>query len=112
MERSRIGSAVPKTLLVSEVAMLSDPLPQIDTERCRGCHRCVDVCPTHALAQEGGKAFLRAPHLCVYCMACEDICPEGAIHLPFLIVLDPTARSTTDDSNSQADLIHNPGGVS
>lgn len=64
-----------------------NPLPSIDSNKCTGCHRCVDVCPTHALAQQRGKAFLAYPERCTYCAACEDVCPEDAIALPFLIVL-------------------------
>jgi Fe-S-cluster-containing hydrogenase component 2 len=41
----------------------------------------VDVCPTQALAQVAGKAFLAYPERCTYCSACEDVCPEDAIAL-------------------------------
>jgi NAD-dependent dihydropyrimidine dehydrogenase PreA subunit len=68
---------------------LMDPLPTINQNLCTGCHRCVDVCPTQALAQVNGKAFLALPARCTYCTACEDVCPEDAIALPFLIVLAP-----------------------
>ncbi len=64
-----------------------DPLPQIDPKLCIGCHRCVDLCPTQALDQRDGKAYLRYPDRCTYCTACEDVCPTDAIALPFLIVL-------------------------
>jgi NAD-dependent dihydropyrimidine dehydrogenase PreA subunit len=47
----------------------------------------VEICPTQALDQVDGKAVLRYPDKCTYCSACEDACPEGAIALPFLIVL-------------------------
>lgn len=67
--------------------MRRQPLPKIDLSRCTGCHRCVDVCPTQALDQAAGKAYLRYPDKCTYCSACEEVCPEGAIALPFLIVL-------------------------
>jgi ferredoxin len=67
--------------------MSSLPLPHIDRSRCIGCKRCVEICPTHALDQADGKAYLRFADLCTYCTACEDICPENAIALPFLIVL-------------------------
>jgi len=63
-----------------------DPLPQIDPNLCTGCRACVDICPTHALAQFAQKAVLQFPDACTYCTACQDICPEGAIELPFLIV--------------------------
>lgn len=67
--------------------MCSEPLPEIDRNLCTGCHRCVDVCPTQALDQANGKAYLRYPERCTYCTACETVCPEDAIALPFLIVL-------------------------
>lgn len=65
---------------------LQDPLPMIDPQRCTGCGRCVDACPTEALGTVAGKAALVAPDACTYCTACQDICPENAIALPFLIV--------------------------
>ncbi|MCP4167944.1 MAG: 4Fe-4S dicluster domain-containing protein [Chloroflexi bacterium] len=65
------------------------PLPSIDSELCTGCRRCVDICPTNALAQVNDKAFLKYAELCTYCTACGDVCPEYAISLPFLIVVAP-----------------------
>lgn len=78
------------------------PLPQIDHDRCTGCHLCVDLCPTSALGQVDGKAVLLYPELCTYCTACEDACPEDAIALPFLIVLaKPPARKPLDRKPSE-----------
>jgi formate hydrogenlyase subunit 6/NADH:ubiquinone oxidoreductase subunit I len=70
-----------------------DPLPTIDAERCTGCNRCIEQCPTNALAAVGGKAVLAVPELCTYCTLCEEICPTEAIALPFLIVI---ARGAPD----------------
>ena len=61
-------------------------LPRIDAARCTGCERCVELCPTQALAQVADKAVLLYPDRCTYCTLCEDICPVNAIALPFLIV--------------------------
>lgn len=74
--------------------MIDAALPTIDQELCTGCHRCVDVCPTNALAQVNNKAFLRYAEKCTYCIACEDVCPEHAIVLPFLILFDHSPGST------------------
>lgn len=77
---------------------MDDPLPTIDQYLCIGCRRCVEICPTRALDQHDGKAFLRFPALCTYCTVCEDICPTDAIALPFLIVLAP-GRSLSNPSH-------------
>ncbi|MBX3013132.1 MAG: 4Fe-4S binding protein [Caldilineaceae bacterium] len=71
-----------------------EPLPIIHLALCVGCHRCIDSCPTQALAQIAGKARLAYPERCTYCLACENICPEAAIELPFLIVF-ATGESAT-----------------
>ncbi len=66
-------------------------LPQIDQEKCTGCGKCVETCPTGALGQitlpdRRVKAALVHPELCTYCTLCEDLCPVDAIALPFLIL--------------------------
>ncbi|MBI3957964.1 MAG: 4Fe-4S binding protein [Chloroflexi bacterium] len=70
-----------------------NPLPKIDHELCTGCRRCVEICPTQALAQINEKAHLLYPERCTYCVACQDVCPEGAISLPFLIVFGPVSST-------------------
>ena len=72
----------------------TDLQPQIVTSRCTGCERCVDICPTQALAQIDGKAMLLYPDRCTYCTACEDVCPTDAIALPFLIVFAEPLTAT------------------
>ncbi len=62
------------------------PLPHILADRCTGCERCVDICPTQALVHVDAKAVLQYPDRCTYCTLCEDICPTQAIALPFLII--------------------------
>jgi len=71
------------------------PYPQIDLDRCDGCQRCIDVCPTGALGLKNGRAHLTHPEKCTYCISCEDICPQDAIALPFLVVL--AAQNSSDD---------------
>ncbi|MCL4863296.1 MAG: 4Fe-4S binding protein [Caldilineaceae bacterium] len=77
--------------------MSTNPLPKIDQASCTGCHLCVDACPTQALDQINGKAFLRYPDRCTYCADCEELCPEGAISLPYLIVLAQQPNIADDD---------------
>ena len=53
-------------------------IPQIQTEKCTACGRCVEVCEFHALAQVG-KNILVFPQLCHGCGSCTWNCPENAI---------------------------------
>ncbi len=71
--------------------MASNWLPTIDQHICTGCEACVLLCPTAALDQVAGKAWLVRPSACIYCNLCEDICPVDAISLPFLILFAPSA---------------------
>ena len=71
--------------------------PHIDRAACTGCSKCVDVCPTHALAQVDGKATLAYPDLCTYCAACEGLCPTNAIELPYLV-----CKATPTEGNDNA----------
>jgi ferredoxin len=78
--------------------------PRINRQRCNGCERCVDICPTQALAHVDGKAVLAFPDRCTFCTVCEDICPENAIALPFLIVFAPSQSSPPPTSRSTSGL--------
>ena len=53
-------------------------IPQIQTETCTACGRCVDVCQFQALAKVG-KNILVFPQLCHGCGSCTWNCPENAI---------------------------------
>ncbi|MGL4730750.1 MAG: 4Fe-4S dicluster domain-containing protein [Clostridium sp.] len=50
------------------------------TEACRGCvaHKCMEVCPTHAMVRVGGKAYINQ-ELCKECGLCKKQCPYHAI---------------------------------
>jgi NAD-dependent dihydropyrimidine dehydrogenase PreA subunit len=56
----------------------SDVMVYIDSERCDGCGRCVEMCPVEALYLEGGVAQIDQA-LCTGCEACMKVCPERAI---------------------------------
>ncbi len=53
-------------------------VPQILTDKCTVCGKCVDVCQFHALAKVG-KNLLVFPQLCHGCGSCTWNCPENAI---------------------------------
>jgi len=52
----------------------------IDKNRCIGCGKCADVCPTHAIISFGEPVLVREG-LCRGCGACVEACPKGAISM-------------------------------
>ena len=61
-------------------------LPEVDACRCNGCGRCVDMCPTGAIAAD---CLAVDASLCIKCCACVKGCPSGSRSLvsPFAPVL-------------------------
>lgn len=49
----------------------------IDTKRCSGCGKCVDVCPSFAMIKRGNA--VSAGSYCTLCMRCAESCPKAAI---------------------------------
>lgn len=52
---------------------------EIDTDACRACGECYDVCPHNAIEYDGEKPVI-IQSKCKSCGKCADICPEDAIH--------------------------------
>lgn len=50
-------------------------------EKCRGCGRCVEVCPHGVFEMKGKKAALLDRDLCMECGACAGNCEFGAIEV-------------------------------
>ncbi|HNX59211.1 MAG TPA: mercury methylation ferredoxin HgcB [Spirochaetota bacterium] len=51
----------------------------IDSDRCAGCGRCVEVCPHHVLEMKNSKVYAADRDRCIECGACGRNCPFGAI---------------------------------
>ncbi len=48
-------------------------------EKCTGCQRCVDVCPTVAITGPRSEPHYLDPSKCIKCRACYEICRFDAI---------------------------------
>ena len=61
--------------------------PRVDPERCRGCGRCVDICPFDAVelvANDRGFYTAEVLHYnCVGCGGCVSRCPVTAMDMPY-----------------------------
>ncbi len=56
-------------------------IAEVDRDKCIGCGRCMQVCPTGAIRLDAeGKAVV-SPDLCRGCAACMGVCPVGAIQM-------------------------------
>ncbi len=52
---------------------------RLDTNKCTGCGRCIEVCPHEVFEKNGKKAVLRDRDACMECGGCSKNCPAGAI---------------------------------
>jgi heterodisulfide reductase subunit A-like polyferredoxin len=61
--------------------------PKVDRNRCRGCGRCVEICPFDAVRLVGNeRGFYTAQVLrynCVGCGGCVGRCPVTAMDMPY-----------------------------
>jgi heterodisulfide reductase subunit A-like polyferredoxin len=61
--------------------------PRVDPERCRGCGRCVDICPFDAIHLRPNKQGTYTAEVlrynCVGCGGCVGRCPVTALDMPY-----------------------------
>ena len=51
----------------------------VDTEKCDGDGKCVDVCPQGVFEMQEGKSVPVNSDECIFCESCLSECPTGAI---------------------------------
>lgn len=66
---------------------------KVDRERCKGCHLCIEVCPSHRIAPDDvlnkkgyvpirfEETFKEGEKGCTGCAQCAIVCPEVAIEV-------------------------------
>lgn len=59
---------------------------QVMKDSCRGCRRCIDICPVGAVILKEDKAFVNSKR-CILCSCCQEICPYKAINLKKSLLL-------------------------
>lgn len=61
--------------------------PEVDAARCRGCGRCVEICPFEAVGlkenSDGTYTSVVYRHNCVGCGGCVGRCPVTAMDVPY-----------------------------
>lgn len=58
-------------------------LYKVDSDKCCGCDKCINSCPTKNIYRDAG-GNIKFHHHCLMCMRCSFYCPKDAIHIGFL----------------------------
>ncbi|NPA62573.1 MAG: 4Fe-4S dicluster domain-containing protein [Methanococci archaeon] len=51
----------------------------VKEDKCIGCGKCVDVCPTDAITYNNKLHIVINKEKCVFCGKCKEVCPTNAI---------------------------------
>jgi len=54
---------------------------KMDSDKCTGCGRCIEVCPHAVFAMINGKANIVQKNSCIECGACVKNCPFYALQV-------------------------------
>jgi ferredoxin len=79
-----ISQATTKTTLWQHISPVL-PVIRLDTRRCRGCGKCVRVCPQGVLGMVDlpfhRHAWIELAEKCTGCMLCVKACPHRCIQI-------------------------------
>ncbi len=53
----------------------------LDTTKCNGCMKCIEVCPHNVFSMNNKKASIIDKDRCMECGACAINCADGAIYV-------------------------------
>lgn len=53
----------------------------VDTDKCTGCGKCVELCPAEAIFPDKGSVDTGR---CIACLGCVNNCPSGAVDMKFM----------------------------
>ena len=69
----------------------------VDRDRCIGCDRCIDVCPTRVFDRgEDGVPVIARHDSCQTCFQCEAWCPTDALFVAPLTTPAPDGSAWRD----------------
>jgi len=54
---------------------------KLNTEKCMGCGKCLDVCPHNVFNMKNGKIEIIDKNGCMECGACAKNCPFNALEV-------------------------------
>ncbi len=59
--------------------------PTVKKHECKGCKKCMDICPARAIVMKDGKPVIDREK-CIKCFCCQEFCPFGAmkVHRTFI----------------------------
>lgn len=77
---------------------------RINQEKCKNCHRCMEVCPGSLIKEKENRAFLKYPKNCWGCASCVKACRFEAID--FYLGADIGGRGSTLNVTYEGDILH------
>lgn len=54
---------------------------RIESDKCTGCGRCLEVCPHHVFTLNAKKSVIADKDRCIECGACVKNCPVNALEV-------------------------------
>ena len=82
---------------------------RLDSDKCAGCGKCVEVCPHAVFAVEEHKARIADRDACMECGACRLNCPSDAISVNAGVGCAAAILKSGSGSSNGCDCSAGPG---